>query len=459
MTVSQYNVMLNKCGSKESEGYQLLPTVIDSLAQHQPKRLYAELPLSLENFDAGFRKATYAALANAINGMAWWLHHTLGPSETFETLSYLGPNDLRHNIIILGCVKAGYTALFMSPRFSDPAHVNLAKQVNCTILLVPKGRPPVSSDILEHYTRVCQVPSLEELFDIQHPFYEFKKTFEKARNEPLVMLTTSGSTGFPKPIIWTHDWASSFIKARRLDPPLGFSSSDRLLLGGRLVCAFPPFHLFTTCGSTEQGFWHTIYPSGSWNPDTWKFMRLHPAQNIIFRHHSKDLYEPCVSRNKSIDDEQSVFKIFNDLQEYPTSDLFSPHLGDKDLWQFRGRADDLQSFITAEKFYPTAMERQIALHPDINALLFVGTRRPRGALLVELREITTSKEEAVERIWPVIHDANQTVPPTAQIWKELILFTEMGLPMKRTAKGTIERAATVKMYEQKLDELFAKLRL
>jgi hypothetical protein len=38
----------------------------------------------------------------------WWLHRTLGPGESFETLLYLGPNDLRHNILLLGAVKAGY---------------------------------------------------------------------------------------------------------------------------------------------------------------------------------------------------------------------------------------------------------------------------------------------------------------------------------------------------------------
>lgn len=87
---------------------RLLNHVVDEMARENPDALYAELPLSPTSFGAGFRKVTYRAFANAINGMAWWLHRTLGPGKHFETLLYLGPNDLRHNILLLGAVKSGY---------------------------------------------------------------------------------------------------------------------------------------------------------------------------------------------------------------------------------------------------------------------------------------------------------------------------------------------------------------
>ena len=136
----------------------------------------------------------------------------------------------------------------MSPRFSTAAHINFIKQINCKTMLMPEGHSPVSADVLEQYTQRCHVPSLEELFEQKHAHYDFKKTFEQARKEPLVMLHTSGSTGFPKPIIWTHDWAASFVRERRLEPPPGFASTDRSLLGSSLLCSFPPFHVSScTC--------------------------------------------------------------------------------------------------------------------------------------------------------------------------------------------------------------------
>ena len=234
-----------------------------------------------------------------------------------------------------------------------------------------------------------------------------------------------------------------------------YAGGDISLSAGNAISSH--VKLFTTCGSTEQGFWHTLHPSDQWNPDHWKFMRLHPTQNIHFVHHSQDLYEASTSRNKVGGYKQPVFKIFEDMEEYPSGDLFSPSPEDPQLWQFRGRADDLQNFISGEKFYPTAMERHIATHPDVKATLFVGVRRPRGALLVELRDPAIDKNDFIESLWPVVDEANQTVPPTAKIMRELILLTDPEMPMLRTAKGTVERSTTVKLYEKRLDELFEKV--
>lgn len=89
---------------------RLLNHIVDDAARRNPDLPYAELPLSSTSFDDGFRKVSYRDLSNAINGMAWWMHRSLGPGKNFETLTYLGPNDLRHSILLLGAVKAGYKA-------------------------------------------------------------------------------------------------------------------------------------------------------------------------------------------------------------------------------------------------------------------------------------------------------------------------------------------------------------
>jgi hypothetical protein len=47
-------------------------------------------------------------LAKAVNGVAWWLEKMLGKEKNFEALAYVGPNDMRYNVTILGAVKAEY---------------------------------------------------------------------------------------------------------------------------------------------------------------------------------------------------------------------------------------------------------------------------------------------------------------------------------------------------------------
>lgn len=87
---------------------QLLNNMIDGLANARPKALYAEVPISPTTYEAGYRKITYEDLANAVNAVAWWLHEELGPGQRFETLSYVGLNDFRYVVMLLGAVKAGY---------------------------------------------------------------------------------------------------------------------------------------------------------------------------------------------------------------------------------------------------------------------------------------------------------------------------------------------------------------
>lgn len=87
---------------------KLLNHIVDDMSRERPEAIYAELPISPTSFDEGFRQVSFRDLSNAINGMAWWFHHSLGPGHDFETLTYLGPNDMRHNVLLLGAVKAGF---------------------------------------------------------------------------------------------------------------------------------------------------------------------------------------------------------------------------------------------------------------------------------------------------------------------------------------------------------------
>ena len=90
---------------------QLLNHIVDCVAARRPQTLYAEYPISSVAYEPGFRKITYAKLANAINVVAWWLNGTLGPTESFETLAYIGRNDLLYPALILGAVKVGYKVI------------------------------------------------------------------------------------------------------------------------------------------------------------------------------------------------------------------------------------------------------------------------------------------------------------------------------------------------------------
>ncbi|KAE8363507.1 hypothetical protein BDV27DRAFT_129836 [Aspergillus caelatus] len=222
---------------------QLLPHIVDHYAKVKPEAIYAEYPVSLMSYEDGYRPITFKAFANAINGIAWWLTEKLGPGNG-EILAYVGPNDLRYPALVLGAVKAGYRMFLTSPRNSVAAHGSLFKRLECTKLVSPVPQPPPVKAILEAQPTldVLDVPSVEDLINKDYPHFELSKTYLEAARETLAVIHTSGSTGIPKPIFWTHDTACKHMQMTALDPPEGFESQDSWLFGKRIFLVPPPFH-------------------------------------------------------------------------------------------------------------------------------------------------------------------------------------------------------------------------
>lgn len=94
-----------------------MPNLVDKRASSTPDAIYAKYPVSTLTYDKGYRTITYRGFANAVNGAARWLVDILGHGENFETLAYIGPNDLRYPAFILGAVKAGYKVTDTYPAF------------------------------------------------------------------------------------------------------------------------------------------------------------------------------------------------------------------------------------------------------------------------------------------------------------------------------------------------------
>lgn len=533
---------------------RLLVQIVDDLATEKSERIYSEYPISPTTYEDGFRKITFPMFANAINGVAWWLHNTIGPGKNFETLAYIGTLDLRYNALILGAVKTGYKVLLASPRNSIPAHVNLFNLLDCKIMVTPNPRPQAVTAITSsHNIRVLEIPTLEELLSTEYPHYPYEKTFEDAQKEPLVVLHTSGTTGFPKPIIWTHEFAASWLEWFRMEAPPGHINTHTMWSPGRLFFTFPPFHaaamfgsilsaiynqttiiyplsgvipsaqiivdglkhtkagcaaiaplfveeiskkpelleflsenltsifysggnvastigdkiaqrmkFYSIMGTTECGLFPTLNPAETWPKgdwEDWNYFRFNPGAMIELQQLSGDEYEAVVVRHPDLEKEQPVFKIFPERKEYHTGDLYTPHPSKPDLWLYRGRSDDIIVFLTGEKTNPISMEESIARHPEIRAVLVTGTLRFQAALLVELvteeKLSVSEKAQVIERLWPIIQEANADCPRHAQIKKSHILFTDSEKPMMRAGKGTIQRRPTLGLYAKEIDELYA----
>ncbi|TGO22101.1 hypothetical protein BPAE_0182g00080 [Botrytis paeoniae] len=428
------SILFGEISLKPIRCKQLLNNIVDGLAKVRPGTIYAEVSQSATSYQCGYRKISYANFANAINGLAHWLHDTLGPAEKFPTLAYVGPNDFRYNALILGAVKAGY---------------------------------------------------------------------KQARKKPLAVLHTSDTTGFPKPIVWNHEWVGSWSDWLAIAPSDGYTNQTALWTSKRLLNTLPSFHadgIFMTLlnavfnqkpliyplshvpfstqivlealkhvkadivllapqfveevgknpemldflvkniemllygggdvsqatgdkiskrlklsmiiGSTKSGAYPAVFPSDKWPSDDLKYFHFHPNAGMELRLHSENRYEAVLTRDTNPEKTQPIFSVFLLLNEWETYDLYASHPSIPDLWLYSGRSDDIIVLLTGEKPNPVSMEQQISYHPEIRAALVIGAHRFQTALLIELISpqvlSTVEQAKAVNRTFMADYSASKS---------------------------------------------------
>lgn len=69
---------------------------------------------------------------------------------------------------------------------------------------------------------VLSLPTVDELLDSENiDAFPYEKTFEDAMTDPFCYLHTSGTTGVPKPIPWSHGLIGTMDAVRLLPPEEG----------------------------------------------------------------------------------------------------------------------------------------------------------------------------------------------------------------------------------------------
>ncbi|KAK5055282.1 hypothetical protein LTR84_013032 [Exophiala bonariae] len=156
--------------------------------------------------------------------------------------------------MVVAAIKVGYKTFLPSPRNSQAAFVSLLNQLECKYLVATTPEAPCVP-LIEGSCKVekLNLPSLQELLDSQRvPEYPYVETWEGAKDHPIFVLHTSGSTGIvvacspkriPKPLSYTNRFLTGIANNTALSPPDGFRSLDQFFRAGSFFMTLPSFHV------------------------------------------------------------------------------------------------------------------------------------------------------------------------------------------------------------------------
>ena len=213
-------------------------------------------------------------------------------------------------------------------------------------------------------------------------------------------------------------------------------------------------------GSSETGVTPQLWSPRHFAPEDWKYIHYHPTLGYEMRALGDGSHEFIIVHNADKKCSQAPFTLYTEAEEYATRDLYVPHPSKKDLWKWMARRDDLIVLLNGEKTNPVSMEQQIvARNVNVKTAIVAGAQRFQLSLIIEpaiSRKLSLTQRAAfIEELWPTIEVANLDCPAHGRISKSHILFTNPAKPVLRTAKGTVQRFATYRLYSEELDVLYA----
>jgi thioester reductase-like protein/acyl-CoA synthetase (AMP-forming)/AMP-acid ligase II/aryl carrier-like protein len=245
---------------KANKYHKVIAHAIDELAQFTPDAVFAATPRTSDPVD-GFRDVTYRQLADTIDRAALVLEKSIDGNNDGGAIGYIGPSDLRYAILAIAAVKINMKVgcmdvskililtasqmLYLSPRNSLEGQLHILEHAKCKVFSSPSRLlAGVGAILAARQMQFVVIPELDDLLDGPTvPARQFNKTFEELRNEPLVILHSSGSTSLPKPVGYSHGAIAAQCSEYGYEAQGGLRTVQQCTTDAqRLLIGFPMFH-------------------------------------------------------------------------------------------------------------------------------------------------------------------------------------------------------------------------
>ncbi|OJI91484.1 hypothetical protein ASPTUDRAFT_112794 [Aspergillus tubingensis CBS 134.48] len=190
-------------------GQRILTSVIEARAEANNTPAWVSVPINDQDLSQGFRDISFKELNNAANHAAHWLKQNLPPtSEPFQCFAYAGPKDLRYQILAVAAAKVQKVMVLPSPLVTAEAQLHILEKKGCTVYLRPSSMEAHVAEILKAapHVQTITVPDIEAFMkEAEAEPVNYSKTFEEGKADPWLVFHTSGTTGNPKPVTYTHE--------------------------------------------------------------------------------------------------------------------------------------------------------------------------------------------------------------------------------------------------------------
>ncbi|KAI5357726.1 putative AMP-dependent synthetase/ligase, major facilitator superfamily, MFS transporter superfamily [Septoria linicola] len=216
--------------ARASKGQRTIVETLFKIAEKEPSRVFL-IPRG-DKFDHAFRDVTFDQLAEPVDACAWFIKTQCGISTTFETLVYLGINDFCYVIGLYAAIKCGYTVgppsktllmeitdlspniCFVNPRYPDQNILHIMDSTNSAKMIYSVDKAALVARLqMKRSLQSVELAPPEHWLAASASQFPFEKTWWNSKEDPVLTLHSSGTTGFPKPITLSNAYFSILDRA------------------------------------------------------------------------------------------------------------------------------------------------------------------------------------------------------------------------------------------------------
>jgi hypothetical protein len=206
-------------------------------------------------------------------------------------------------------------------------------------------------------------------------------------------------------------------------------------------------HVQPVMGQTETGSFG-LKPG---DRREWQFYQFLPSTGLHFVPFHGDLFESVIVKHKDpkLSDNQLIFFVFPELEEYHTHDVWAKHPKNEGWWKYEGRTDDFVKLRSMTKFNASHIEKLLLQDSRIIGAVAGGDGQKVPFLLLE-----TDDEVEIDALWRKIQEATKDLATEIRVRKDMVIFTTPEKSMQRGFKGTIKRRATLEDYTNEIEDMY-----